>query len=102
MTKFNPENKDSLTYVEALEPAMKIVDQEDADQYFKDYVNWMTKHFEDASGLYTPEKVCKINLGYYAGYYDAETRARVERLFLTEHPIFGHIQEDDRESFKPE
>ena len=40
------------------------------------------------------EKICKSNLGYYAGYYDNETRARVEKLFLCEHPIFGSIKEN--------
>ena len=32
-------------------------------------------------------------LGYYAGYFDAATRARVERLFQCEHPFFGKIAE---------
>jgi hypothetical protein len=31
------------------------------------------------------------NLGYFAGYYDNETRERVERLFKCSHPIFGSI-----------
>jgi hypothetical protein len=71
MTKFNPENKDTLSYEECLGPAIEITTQEDADQYLKDYVAWQTKHFDDASGQHTPEEVCKINLGYYAGYGSA-------------------------------
>lgn len=35
----------------------------------------------------------RSNLGYFAGYYDHETRARVERLFNCAHPIFGAIAE---------
>ncbi len=31
------------------------------------------------------------NLGYFAGYYDSETRERVERLFKCSHPVFGAI-----------
>jgi hypothetical protein len=97
LTKFNPENKDSLTYEESLSPAMKITEQEDADQYFKDYVEWMTKNFKDADGKYTPEEVCKINLGYYAAYYDLETRERVERLFITRHPVFGALNKTEQQ-----
>lgn len=33
MTKFNPENKATLTYGECLDPAMKITDTKDAQQY---------------------------------------------------------------------
>lgn len=91
MTKFNPENKETLTYGECLDPAMKITDPEDAKQYFADYLAFMEKNFEDASGRYTPQEVCKINLGWYAGYYDYETRERVERLFITAHPILRPI-----------
>jgi len=36
----------------------------------------------------------RMNLGYYAGYCDDETRARVERLFKCEHPIFGSIEKN--------
>lgn len=91
MTRFNPENKDSLTYAESLGPAMRITDPEDAKQYFDAYVDFTTAHFEDATGSHTPEEVCKINLGYYSGYYDRETQERVEKLFITNHPIFGPL-----------
>lgn len=92
MTKFNPENKDTLTYGEALDPAMKITEQNDADQYLKAYIDFTANHFEEATGKHTPEEVCKINLGYYAGYYSEETRERVERLFKCSHPVFGSIK----------
>lgn len=93
ITVFNPENKNSLTYSECLGPAMEITEQADADQYLKAYIEFTAAHFEDATGQYTPEQVCKINLGYYAGYYDNETRERVERLFKCSHPVFGSIKE---------
>jgi len=93
-TIFNPENKDSLTYGECLEPAMKITDPEDAKQYFEAYVEWQSRHMDGASGKHTPEEVCKINIGYFAGYYGDDTRQRVEKLFSCVHPIFGGIQEN--------
>lgn len=96
MTRFNPENKDTLTYIEALEPAMNITDQADADQYLAAYIAYQTKMLPNGKnddGL-TAEDICKQNLGYYAGYYTAETRERVERLFKCKHPIFGSIMEN--------
>lgn len=95
MTKFNPENKKSLTYGECLEPAMNITDAEDAKQYLKDYVDFIEKtvdkkHLTER----TSTEIAKHNLGYYAGYYNNETRERIERLFMCEHPLFGSIKEN--------
>lgn len=39
-------------------------------------------------------------MGYYAGYYDAETRERVERLFGAVHPIFGSVRNTPEEILK--
>lgn len=91
-TKFNPKGKKTLTVGEVLGTAMTITDQEDAKQYFEAYVNYLVEcHGIKRS---TAENSAKANLGYYAGYYDNETRERVERLFLCEHPIFGNIKEN--------
>ncbi len=92
MTKFNPENKEVLTYGECLDPAMKITNKEDAEQYFNEYVKFIQKHLDkepNEKGL-SAEQIAKQNLGYYAGYYDKETRIRVENLFACSHPIFGN------------
>lgn len=43
MIKFNPENKQELTYGECLEPAMKITDPEDAKQYKEAYIKFIEK-----------------------------------------------------------
>lgn len=93
MTKFNPDNKETLSYGEALGPAMEIIDPEDAAQYFWEYVKYIEKNLEPGSDKSAYE-IAKINIGYYAGYYSAETRARIEMLFETEHPIFGSIAEN--------
>ena len=91
MIKFNPEGKESLTYAECLGPAMEITDQSDADQYFSEYVTFVQKYLdkEPRSDGMTAEQIAKANLGYYAGYYDDETRIRVEELFQCSHPVFG-------------
>lgn len=72
-------------------PAMTITDQAEADAYFAACV----EHAMHAFGKEREEaeKVERVNLGYYAGYYDNETRARVERLYRCAHPVFGAIAE---------
>jgi hypothetical protein len=94
-TIFNPEKKDKLTYGECLGPAMKITDPADATQYLKAYafIQVALDRGEGNRGGKTAEQIAKSNLGYYAGYYDNETRERVERLFNCNHPIFGAIAE---------
>jgi len=96
MTKFNPENKETLTFGECLGPAMEITDPQDAQQYLAEYVNHIQKYLdkEPREDNMTAEDVAKVNLGYYAGYYDNETRGRVESLFTCVHPIFGTVKDN--------
>lgn len=93
MTIFNPEGKDELTYGECLDPAMKITDQYDANQYLNDYVRFIEKNMDSSSNM-TSIQIAKSNLGYYAGYHNDDTRLRVETLFMCKHPIFGSIAEN--------
>jgi hypothetical protein len=96
MTKFNPKGKLVLTYGECLHPAMSITDEADARQYFAEYVAHIKKALVSkprGDGM-TAEQIARSNLGYFAGYYDNETRARVERLFSCAHPIFGGIRQN--------
>ena len=94
MTKFNPENKETLTFGDCLHPAMEITDPEDAQQYLAEYVNHIQKYLdkEPRDDGMTAEEIAKVNLGYFAGYYSNETRARVEELFMCSHPVFGSIK----------
>lgn len=93
MTKFNPENKKTLTYGECLKPAMEITDEADARQYLNDYVAFIQTSLdaEPRKDNMTAARIAGVNLGYFAGYYDSETRQRVERLFDCSHPVFGSI-----------
>jgi hypothetical protein len=93
MTKFNPENKEVLTYGEALSPAMEITDEADAQQYLNDYIAYTQKHLDKNPSDKTASEIARINLGYYAGYYSHDVRARVEKLFNCSHPVFGSIKE---------
>lgn len=79
-----------MTIQECYGPAMMIEDQAEADAYFEQCVAHCMnfgKTREEA------EKIERSNLAYYAGYYDTETRERVERLFRCAHPVFGSIAE---------
>jgi hypothetical protein len=80
------------------EPAMKIEEQAEADAYFELLVEHCQRKypaFDDKAFVpntrETAELIERTNLGYFAGYYDHETRARVEKLFRCAHPIFGAI-----------
>lgn len=96
MTKFNPENKETLTHDECLSPAMEITEPKDAEQYLNDYISFIQKYLdkEPTKNNNSAEEIAKANLGYYAGYYSNKTRERVEKLFKCAHPIFGSIEEN--------
>lgn len=81
----------TYTYGETLGPAMQITDQAEADAYFKALVDYHVARWHVSRA--EAEKSERGNLGYYAGYYDSETRERVERLFRCSHPVFGSIAE---------
>ncbi len=97
MTKFNPDNKPMLTYGECLMPAMNITDEADARQYLSDYVAFIQKVLdrEPRTDNQTAAQIAGINLGYFAGYYDHETRIRVERLFCCSHPVLGEAKKHE-------
>lgn len=69
-------------------PAMKMTDPNEAKAYFELLVehNMSFGHSRQEA-----EHIERSNLGYWAGYYDHETRRRVENLFQCAHPIFGEI-----------
>jgi hypothetical protein len=71
-------------------PAMEITDQAEADMYFEKCVAHSMRFNMTREKA---EELERINLGYYAGYYNSETRARVEKLFNCAHPVFGAIAE---------
>lgn len=79
---------DNATNGDRYHPAMKITDQKEADAYFELCVEWQMRHGYSRAEA---EKIERGNLVYFAGYYNAETVARVERLFGGVYPGFGNI-----------
>lgn len=70
---------------------MRITDQAEADAYFEICVQHAMGRGKTRAEA---EQIERRNLGYYAGYYDHETRARVEQLFKCAHPVFGSIAQN--------
>jgi len=67
-------------------PAMKVQTEKEAAEYLEICIKHMMLRG------HTREKATAIelgNIGYYAGYYNSETRERVYRLFKAQHPVFG-------------
>jgi len=81
---------EKLTYGEAYDPAMKMTDPKEAEEYLKALVKRGVKYFGQTHE--EAERIQKESLGYYAGYYDTETMARVHKLFQCSHPIFGRVK----------
>ncbi len=71
-------------------PAMKITEQTEADAYFEKCVRNMRRYNPQCKA----EDIVRRNFGYYAGYYDDETRLRVERLFRCVQPMLGKIADE--------
>lgn len=74
---------EKLTIGEAYDPAMKIMNADDASAYFE---RQMTRFGRTRAHA---EEIERSNIGYYAGYFDEATRRRVRELFTASHPIFG-------------
>jgi hypothetical protein len=81
---------DNITVGQKYKPAMEITGQAEADEYFERCVEHAMRF---GNSRRKAERIERISLSFYAGYYDAETRARVERLFRCAHTIFGAIAE---------
>ena len=70
--------------------AMEVTTQQDADRIFAELVA-SARAANPTLTLEAASDMERQNLGYFAGYYNDETRARVERLFRCAHPVFGPI-----------
>lgn len=89
MTHFNPDNKKVLTFGEALDPILQVIDREDAMQYRQAYIKYQEQFKKDFTEGNTAESIVDTNIGYYAGYGTTEQMRRVQELFSVSHPILG-------------
>lgn len=74
------EFREHVSVGEVYGPALHITDQASADEYFAKLIR---HHMAAAPGVprVEAERIERHNLREYASYYDAETWARVQRLF---------------------
>ena len=86
--------KADISIQDKYRPAMTIETQAEADAYFEQLVTHsMSFSMSFGRSREEAEAIERQSLAYYAGYFGAETHARVERLFQCEHPFFGKIVE---------
>lgn len=87
-----------MTVDQIYAPAMEITGQSEADDYLAAIVCHLVEDW--GKSIAEASQIAKKNLAYYAGYYDSETRERVERLFQCEHPVLGSIAEKGIPTFE--
>lgn len=87
--------KREITIMDKYGPAMTITDPAEAARYFELCVEHTQIFFGKPREI--AEEVERSNLGSFAGYYDHETRRRVERLFRCVHPFLGPAREEPTE-----
>lgn len=90
-SKIGVKFQEGPTYRDLLDPLFNITDEEEAKEFFNDYVHWL-----EADGQLTHEKaldVAKSNVGYWGGYQSVDVRMRIERLLDVEHPYLGKAKE---------
>lgn len=84
--------KGKVSHGEKYGPVADILTQEAADAYF----NGCVEHTMTEWGRTRDEAIAteRQNIGYWAGYYDRETAARIHKLFRCYHPILGSFEND--------
>lgn len=79
----------SCSFKDLFEYALLLAkrDKTEADQFYNSYVSFVMN--ENNSSREDAEKICKSNLGYFAGYYDKDTCDVIYNTYKCCHPIFG-------------
>jgi len=84
------EQKATLTIGQVYDPACSFVEtEEQAKKYFDLLVNYAVTIHSISVEEATKNEL--LNIGYYAGYYDNDTRIKMQKLFGAIHPIFGRV-----------
>jgi hypothetical protein len=78
----------TISISEKYGPAMSVTTQAEADAYFEVLVAHCMGLGNDRGEA---EEIERTSIGYFAGYFPHEVRARVEKLFRCQHPVFGAI-----------
>lgn len=79
-------------------PALAAKDESSAAEFFDALVTRNMR--ETNNSREQAEAIERHNLGYYLGYFNTATRARLEPLYKCRHPLFGTIAENGPPSFE--
>jgi hypothetical protein len=82
-----PELPNDITWGDKYGQAMLLFSRTQAEAYLAACVRHTCRL--TGQSYAEAETVEKSNIAYWAGYYEHETRLRVEELFQCEHPILG-------------
>lgn len=75
---------------EVFKLALKLAKEniEEAQEWLKEYIKDIAE--ANKCSLDEATNIAKRNLGYFAGYYDAETCKIIYNVYQCSHPIFGN------------
>ena len=84
--------KNLKTMGEVFDTAIRLAktDKEEAQNFFKLYVEHILKNNDEVNSLDEAERVAKANFGYFAGYYDPEVCDIIYKTYQCTHPLFGN------------
>jgi hypothetical protein len=83
--------RNQAAYSLLMDAAMDMKTQSGADAIFAELVT-LVRSLRPKLPLNIITQTLREALGYHAGYFDVETRERVERLYRTSHPLFGPLR----------
>lgn len=77
-----------MTIGEKYDPAMQVKTEVEATEYFETLVQ---SSIEEGYSREEAQDLQAKNIGYYAAYFNEETRERVYRLYKTRHPVLENL-----------
>jgi hypothetical protein len=96
MTKFNPDNFDTVTIGLMFTDALQVGTKEEAKNYLNDYAFYIME--KTGSDFGAALEMAKENIGYYARYYPSEIIEMVYDLFEINYPSNTSVE---KTVFKP-
>lgn len=88
--KYNGKNLDTMGQVFDTALNLAKTDKEEAQNFFKMYIEHILEDNDEVNSLNEAEKIAKANFGYFAGYYDQKVCDIIYKTYQCSHPIFGN------------
>ena len=87
----NYKGKELDTMGELFDFALKLAKEEDkteSQEFFREYVKQIS--IKNNYSLEKSTEIAKLNLGYFAGYYNQDVCDLIYKTYNCSHPIFGN------------